>query len=102
MQTMTIPLLAAEISSLIMENQALHDEMLANENQVTILQRKLRAIEEELAAIYAETARRILDLHRPSGGDIAALEAATNLHPLNSHHMARLKTLAREFLYLTI
>lgn len=55
-----------------------------------------------LADDYAETARRILDLHRPSGGDATALEAATNLQPLNSHHMARLKTLAREFLYLTI
>jgi hypothetical protein len=102
METMTIPLLAAEISSLIMENQALHDEMIANENRVTTLQRKLRSIEDELAAIYAETAHRILDLHHPSGGDIAALEAATNLHPLNAHHIARLKTLAREFLYITI
>ena len=99
---MTIPLLAAEISSLVMENQALHSEMLANENQVAILHRKLRTVEEELAAIYAKTAHLILGLHRPSGGDIAALEAATNLHPLNSHHMARLKTLAREFLFLTI
>jgi hypothetical protein len=99
---MTIPLLAAEISSLIMENQALHDEMLANENRVTILHRKLRAIEEGVAAVYAETARYILDLHRPSGGDIAALEAATGLRPLTAHHMARLKTLAREFLYITI
>ena len=49
----TTALLKTEISSLVMENQALHAEMLANETQVAELHHQLRALEEQLATLHA-------------------------------------------------
>lgn len=98
----TATLLKTEINSLVMENQALHAEMIANENQVAELQRQLRAVEEQLAVIYAEAANRVLQIHIPSGPDLQALEAAADSIPLTAHQLCRLKTLAREFLFLCL
>lgn len=98
----TITLLETEINSLVMENQALHAEMIANENQVAELQRQLRAVEEQLATLYAEAANRVLQIHIPSGPDLQALEAAADSIPLTAHELCRLKTLAREFLFLCL
>ena len=98
----TTALLKTEISSLVMENQALHAEMLANETQVAELHHQLRALEEQLATLYAEAANRVLQLHIPSGPDLQALEAAAANIPLTAHQLCRLKTLAREFLFLCL
>lgn len=98
----TTALLKTEINSLVMENQALHAEMIANENQVAELQRQLRAVEEQLAILYAEAANRVLQFHIPSGPDLQALEAAADSIPLTAHQLCRLKTLAREFLFLCL
>lgn len=98
----TAALLETEINSLVMENQALHAEMIANENQVAELQRQLRAVEEQLATLYAEAANRVLQIHIPSGPDLQALEAAADSIPLTAHQLCRLKTLAREFLFLCL
>ena len=98
----TTALLETEINSLVMENQALHAEMIANENQVAELQRQLRAVEEQLATLYAEAANRVLQIHIPSGPDLQALEAAADSIPLTAHQLCRLKTLAREFLFLCL
>ena len=98
----TTALLKTEISSLVMENQALHAEMLANETQVTELHHQLRALEEQLATLHAEAARRVLQVHTPSGPDLQALEAAADSIPLTAHQLCRLKTLAREFLFLCL
>jgi hypothetical protein len=95
-------LLETEINSLVMENQALHAEMIANENQVAELQRQLRIAEQELAALLAEAAQRVLKIHIPSGPDLQALEAAADSIPLTAHQLCRLKTLAREFLFLCL
>lgn len=99
---MNTALLKTEISSLVMENQALHAEMLANETQVAELQRQLRIAEQELAALHAEAAKRVLVRHIPSGPDLQALEAAADSIPLTAHQLCRLKTLAREFLFLCL
>jgi hypothetical protein len=98
----TAALLETEINSLVMENQALHAEMIANENQVAELQRQLRAVEEQLAILYAEAANRVLQIHIPCGPDLQALEAAADSIPLTAHQLCRLKTLAREFLFLCL
>jgi hypothetical protein len=98
----TTSLLKTEIDSLVMENQALHAEMIANENQVAELQRQLRIAEQELAALHAEAANRVLQIHIPSGPDLQALEAAADNIPLTPHQLSRLKTLAREFLFLCL
>ena len=98
----TAALLETEINSLVMENQALHAEMLANENRVAELQRQLYAVEAELANLHAEAAKRILERHIPSGPDLQALEAAVDNIPLTPHQLCRLKTLAREFLFLCL
>lgn len=99
---MSTALLKTEIDSLVTENQALHTEMLANENRVVELQRQLRIVEQELAAHYAEAAKRVLERHSPSGPDLQALEAAADSIPLTPHQLCRLKTLAREFLFLCL
>ena len=99
---MTTALLKTEIDSLVMENQALHAEMLANETQVAGLQRQLRIAEQELATLHAEAAKRVLERHIPSGPDLQALEAAADNIPLTPHQLSRLKTLAREFLFLCL
>jgi hypothetical protein len=99
---MSTALLKTEIDSLVMENQALHAEMIANETQVAELQRQLRAVEEQLAILYAEAAQRVLERHSPSGPDLQALEAAADNIPLTPHQLSRLKTLAREFLFLCL
>jgi hypothetical protein len=99
---MSTALLKTEIDSLVMENQALHTEMLANENRVAELHRQLRAVEEQLANLYAETANRVLQIHIPCGPDLQALEAAADNIPLTPHQLSRLKTLAREFLFLCL
>jgi|GEM_PF-6823823 len=91
--SMNTALLKTEISSLVMENQALHAEMLANENQVAELQHQLRIAEQELAALHAEAANRVLQVHIPSGPDLEALEAAADSIPLTAHQPCRLKTL---------
>jgi hypothetical protein len=98
----TAALLKTEIDSLVMENQALHAEMLANENRVAELHRQLHAVEAELATIYAEAAKRVLERHSPSGPDLQALEAAADNISLTPHQLCRLKTLAREFLFLCL
>ncbi|NDG72163.1 MAG: hypothetical protein EBY32_12865 [Proteobacteria bacterium] len=99
---MSTAILKTEIDSLVMENQALHAEMLANETQVAELQRQLRIAEQELATLHAEAAKRVLERHIPSGPDLQALEAAADNIPLTPHQLSRLKTLAREFLFLCL
>jgi len=99
---MSTALLKTEIDSLVMENQALHAEMIANENQVVELQRQLRIAEQELATLHAEAAKRVLERHIPCGPDLQALEAAADNIPLTPHQLSRLKTLAREFLFLCL
>jgi hypothetical protein len=94
-----------------LERQIKECERSINENQEGIyraqeeikeLEDEKRELEKELTAPLAEAANRVLQIHIPSGPDLQALEAAADNIPLTPHQLCRLKTLAREFLFLCL
>ena len=76
------------------------EEIEGLEDEIRELEKELT--DKELAALHAEAAQRVLKIHTPSGPDLEALEAAADSIPLTPHQLCRLKTLAREFLFLCL
>jgi chromosome segregation ATPase len=77
-------------------------EIYRAEQEIKELEDEIRELEKELTAPLAEAANRVLQVHTPSGRDFEALEAAAANIPLTPHQLCRLKTLAREFLFLCL
>lgn len=85
-------------SSINYNQEAIHRA----EQEIAELENEKRELEKELTTPLAEAANRVLQIHIPCGADLQALEAAADNIPLTPHQLNRLKTLAREFLFLCL